>query len=218
MVVFHFAYFPIEDNGFFELQHRRFQYTLQLRQTEKYDFFTLTYQGNQLKNVSDYGAAAVTNPYDFKDYPGQTVEYEYNKNGAMTKDRNKGITSIRYNHLNLPVELTVSNPLAEATNEYTYTATGAKLKVIHRWTPSSPATPVSRTTAKLSPTTNTTTTDYAGNKIYENGVLSKILTENGYYEGGKYYFYIRDHLGNNRLVMDENANIVQSTEYYLGSA
>ncbi|MDR0863800.1 MAG: hypothetical protein LBO74_02565, partial [Candidatus Symbiothrix sp.] len=39
-------------------------------------------------------------------------------------------------------------------------------------------------------------------------------TENGYYEGGKYYFYIRDHLGNNRIVADENANIVQSTEYY----
>jgi RHS repeat-associated protein len=40
------------------------------------------------------------------------------------------------------------------------------------------------------------------------------LTENGYYENGKYYFYIRDHLGNNRIVADQSGNEEQSTQYY----
>ncbi|GHU74858.1 hypothetical protein FACS189413_19570 [Bacteroidia bacterium] len=62
--------------------------------------------------------------------------------------------------------------------------------------------------------TVTKSTDYAGNKIYENSTLSKILTDNGYYADGKYYSYIQDHLGNNRIVMDQDGNRVQSTEYY----
>jgi RHS repeat-associated protein len=31
---------------------------------------------------------------------------------------------------------------------------------------------------------------------------------------GKYYFYIRDHLGNNRIVADQSGNEEQSTQYY----
>jgi RHS repeat-associated protein len=60
------------------------------------------------------------------------------------------------------------------------------------------------------------TTDYVGNKIYENGVLQKILTDNGYfdYSTNKYYFYTRDHLGNNRIVADQSAAIVQTNQYY----
>ncbi|MBN2660042.1 MAG: hypothetical protein JXR54_02090, partial [Tannerellaceae bacterium] len=43
----------------------------------------------------------------------------------------------------------------------------------------------------------TKTTDYAGHIIYENGSLKRILIEGGYIEGGVYYFYLTDHLGNN---------------------
>ncbi|GHV43887.1 hypothetical protein FACS1894180_4330 [Bacteroidia bacterium] len=32
--------------------------------------------------------------------------------------------------------------------------------------------------------------------------------------GCKYYFYIKDHLGNNRIVTDRDGNILQSTDYY----
>lgn len=38
---------------------------------------------------------------DINDVP----DYEYDANGNMTKDDNKGITKIKYNHLNLPVEI-----------------------------------------------------------------------------------------------------------------
>ncbi|MDR0864018.1 MAG: type IV secretion protein Rhs, partial [Candidatus Symbiothrix sp.] len=53
-----------------------------------------------------------------------------------------------------------------------------------------------------------------GNKIYENGVLSKILTGNGYYEDGKYYFYVTNHLGSNVAVVDEFGQVIQTTDYY----
>jgi RHS repeat-associated protein len=40
------------------------------------------------------------------------------------------------------------------------------------------------------------------------------LADGGYNEGGNYYFYITDHLGNNRIVADAAASVVQSTQYY----
>jgi RHS repeat-associated protein len=62
--------------------------------------------------------------------------------------------------------------------------------------------------------TSSKTTDYVGNKVYENGSLKRILTENGYYENGNYYFYIKNHLGSNVITADRNGNIVQSNHYY----
>ena len=51
-------------------------------------------------------------------------DYEYDLNGNMILDRNKGITEITYNYLNLPEKITFSN------NDYivyTYNAAGQKL-------------------------------------------------------------------------------------------
>jgi hypothetical protein len=53
------------------------------------------------------------------------------------------------------------------------------------------------------------------NNIYKNNSLKRILVEGGYYESGNYYFYITDHLGNNRILTDATASVVQSTQYYL---
>ncbi|MCK9236222.1 MAG: hypothetical protein M0P09_07920, partial [Acholeplasmataceae bacterium] len=64
---------------------------------------------NQLRNVSD--AASLENSEGFVD--GNTNpaldDYAYDENGNMIKDRNKGITNITYNHLNLPVRITISS-------------------------------------------------------------------------------------------------------------
>jgi len=58
------------------------------------------------------------------------------------------------------------------------------------------------------------TTDYAGNIIYENGSLKRILIDGGYIEGGVYYFYLTDHLGNNRVVANSSGAVIQKTHYY----
>ena len=67
----------------------------------------------------------------------------------MTKDLNKDITDIQYNYLNLPSKVTFKDG---STIAYTYALNGTKLRTVH----------------KIGSTT--TTTDYCGNAVYENGV------------------------------------------------
>ncbi|MDU1893069.1 MAG: RHS repeat-associated core domain-containing protein [Dysgonomonas sp.] len=59
------------------------------------------------------------------------------------------------------------------------------------------------------------TTDYVANKVYENGSLKRILVDGGYIENNQYYFYLTDHLGNNRVVAHQNGStILQRNHYY----
>jgi len=58
------------------------------------------------------------------------------------------------------------------------------------------------------------TTDYIGNMIYENGALKEILLPEGYWQDGMYYYYLKDHLGNNRVVINGNGAIIEKSHYY----
>ena len=55
--------------------------------------------------------------------------------------------------------------------------------------------------------------------IYENGQLSKILTDVGYITLANstptYHYYLQDHLGNNRVVIDEHGQVEQVNHYYV---
>ena len=61
-------------------------------------------------------------------------------------------------------------------------------------------------------------TDYCGNMIYENGKLSRILTDVGNItlNGATpmYHYYLKDHLDNNRVVMNERGVVEQVNHYY----
>ncbi|MDR0825274.1 MAG: hypothetical protein LBN74_09285 [Prevotella sp.] len=83
----------------------------------------------------------------------------------MTKDLNKGISQIQYNSLNLPRIVDIKSPVAEARNEYTYSAGGQKLKVVQKWNPSYLTAPVIGSAINTSSLTMTKTTDYVGNII-----------------------------------------------------
>ena len=61
---------------------------------------------NQLVNVTDN----TNDPKGFKDENNGTADYAYDANGNMTKDENKFISSIVYNHLNLPRPLGYVQP------------------------------------------------------------------------------------------------------------
>jgi RHS repeat-associated protein len=132
----------------------------------------------------------------------------------MTKDLNKGITEIQYNSLNLPKLMDIKSPVAEARNEYTYSAGGQKLKVVQKWNPNYSTTPVIGSAINTAALTQTKTTDYVGNIVYENNILKRILVDGGYIEGGVYHFYVLDHLGNNRLTINSGNVIVQRNHYY----
>src|SRR5690606_13766408 len=53
-------------------------------------------------------------------------DYEYDANGNMIKDRNKGISNITYNHLNLPTQIEFEGKNNKIT--YLYNSVGQKLK------------------------------------------------------------------------------------------
>ena len=61
--------------------------------------------------------------------------------------------------------------------------------------------------------------DYCGNCIYENGTLKMILIEDGYvtFDSNSqpvYHFYLKDHLGNNRVVANVSGQVEQVNHYY----
>ena len=160
------------------------------------DNLTFTLDGNQLNRVDDaVTASAYNNGFEFKDAVKQTNEYAYDANGNLTKDLNKNISNIQYNCLNLPSKVTFTDG---STIEYTYAADGTKLRTKH----------------VINGTT--TTTDYCGNVIYENGVQKLLLTEAGYLTlaDSKYHYYLQDHQGNNRVVIDQNGTVEETNHYY----
>lgn len=173
---------------------------------------------NQLKNVSD--AVSTGNSMGFVD--GNTNpaldDYEYDANGNMVKDRNKGITSITYNYLNLPELIIFEN---SNSIEYSYNAAGVKLKktVIEET-----ATPEVRKEV-----------DYLDGFQYAGEVLNFFPTAEGYVRAtptgnitpgapptGYAYSYVynyTDHLGNVRLSysMDHltgKLKILEENHYY----
>ena len=160
------------------------------------DNLTLTLNGNQLNRVDDAVAASTYNgDFEFKNGANAADEYSYDANGNLTKDLNKGISGITYNFLNLPNAVTFSDG---STITYTYGADGTKLRTVH----------------KIGSTT--TTTDYCGNVIYENGVQKLLLTEEGYItlSDSKYHYYLKDHQGNNRVVISQSGTVEETSHYY----
>ena len=140
------------------------------------DNLTLTLNGNQLSCVEDaVSTAAYGTNTAFVNGASVAGEYAYDANGNLTKDLNKGITDIQYNVLNLPSTVSFSDG---STITYTYGADGTKLRTVH----------------KIGSTT--TTTDYCGNVIYENGTQKLLLTEEGYINLAgtqQYHYYLKDY-------------------------
>ncbi len=160
------------------------------------DNLNLTYNGNQLQSVKDNATHSVYGSgMEFKDGANESVEYTYDKNGNLTKDLNKNISAIEYNLLNLPSRVFFGGGNAV---EYEYGADGSKLRTVHV------ANGI------------TTTTDYCGNAIYENGSLKLLLNETGYvsFPDKKFHFYLKDHLGSVRVVADKDGNVEEANSYY----
>jgi len=83
---------------------------------------------------------------------------------------------------------------------YVYSAAGGKLSVSYQTG------------------TGNTSTQYCGNIIYDNNNLSQVLIDGGYitFSGTtpQYHYYLQDHLGSNRVVVNESGTAEQVTHYY----
>jgi RHS repeat-associated protein len=159
------------------------------------DNVAFTYQGNQLKSAEDAvqdASVGLSASADFKDKVHNATEYAYDTNGNQTMDSNSGITSIEYNLRNLPKKITFAGNIS---NDYTYSAAGTKLSVVHN-------------------SAVVEQTDYIDNMIYKSGTLNMIQVDGGYIKDGQYYFYIQDHLGSTRVVANATGSVVQRNHYY----
>jgi RHS repeat-associated protein len=175
--------------------------------TYKYDA-----NDNQLKGVHDNSNSL----QGFKDKSGSTlndVDYTYDANGNMLTDANKGITSIKYNHLNLPTEIVFDNNNSKKIN-YLYNAIGVKLQKIFTDGPS------------------VVITDYLDGFQHKAQVLEFFPHAEGYVtntqtikndgtrrDNFNYVFNYLDHLGNIRLsyAWDYDLNvlkIIEENNYY----
>ncbi|RPD44109.1 hypothetical protein DNI29_22185 [Hymenobacter sediminis] len=169
-------------------------------------------RSNRLLAVDD-AAPATAAGHDFEDNGSKyrtasgtgPVEYEYDDNGNLLLDRNKGITRVAYNHLNLPYRIEFGSSANRI--EYTYTAAGTKLR--KQVFTGGGATP-------------SATTEYAGAFVYEQGQVSFAHTAEGrvLYTASvpagsyrwKYEYHLKDHLGNLRYAFrEEGGNTAQRT-------
>ena len=160
------------------------------------DNLVMSYNGNQLKAVSDsVTGSAHADSFEFKDGADLPVEYYYDSNGNLIQDLNKKISEIQYNCLNLPSRIEFEDG---GVISYLYDAKGTKFRTTHVIAG------------------KTTTTDYFDDAIYENGVLTTLLTELGYISlvDGKYHYYLKDHQGNNRVVVGQNGSVEEVNHYY----
>lgn len=185
------------------------------------DNLSYSYHGNQLLKVDD----AAVGPYyqgafHFVDGADEAVEYEYDANGNMVRDLNKCISSISYDLNNQPRKIEYNDG---RNASYVYDAEGNKLSVSYNLTAMSSAQPQmpvmqSSDVASANVSNGQKTIEYCGNIIYD-GDETMILNDVGYALYDKdnnlsFHYYLKDHLGNNRVVVSENGEIEQVNDYY----
>ena len=184
----------------------------------KIDDLSITYVGNQLNNVTDAATDPLYNgAFNFVDGNKTSIqEYKYDSNGNLEQDYNKKIAKIQYNSLNLPSALQFANG---NSTDYLYGADGMKRRVTHKTAIANISVPMGQIKELASSQiSQTNTTNYCNNVIYENGVLSMILTEEGYVtlsgDAPIYHYYLKDHQGNNRVVINQASTVEQINHYY----
>ena len=187
------------------------------------DCLTLTYDGNRLMGVSEAVADYdVTGSFEYKRANGS--QYIYDNNGSLVADKSRGIAYITYDTNNNPSRIYFTNG---NETRYLYSATGQKLRVVYYT-----AMPYITRVFGVEPAELTQgqilykdSTDYllGGSLVMKNGRIDKLFFDGGYaraIETGSttdrfvFYYYNKDHLGNNREVVDAKARFYQVTSYY----
>ena len=170
------------------------------------DNLTYTYDHNNNSNVLKIVEDVVTGSWSGIDFSDNgyhlTEEYEYDANGNMVQDKNKGIT-VEYNYLNLPE--TVSWTGDERKIEWMYDANGTKL----------------RKTVFDADGEVMIVTDYANGYVYnmnsgdEYPQLSYFMFNEGRVvktgSSFEYEYHVKDHLGNVRLTFKNNNGTAEVT-------
>ncbi len=176
-----------------------------------FDDLTISYDGNQLVKVTDDAEALNYNgTLDFNDGDDSTCEYDYDSNGALTRDSNRGINSITYDygHHVYKVNLNMTSGPRNIRNDYT--PDGRKLSSTH-------LTHIPTVHGYYTKTTK---------ELYIDGLILRGDTTLLWQFGGGYVelntngtptswnYYVTDHLGSTRMVVDSNDSIKETISYY----
>lgn len=185
------------------------------------DNLTYSYgdEGNQLLSVTDNGQDldlyGVVEYHNSESKPDTTMRYD--ANGNLVYDLDRGISVIRYNILNLPDTIQFING-NQIVNHYD--AVGRKYRSITYTVDATTFTPhysIEHYTFDTD-TVQPMVMEHAGNidnRYTRYDTTRVIYNAIGYYSGGAYYHYIKDHLGNICAVINSTADtLVQSTAYY----
>jgi RHS repeat-associated protein len=162
--------------------------------------YTYNTNSNKLLNVIDRVNDTATKLGDFRSSKAYMTtlgnvktnsanDYSYDANGNLILDNNKDISAIVYNHLNLPYQVSVTG---RGTITYSYDADGNKLEKKVQPSGAGPATK----------------TSYLGGYVYQNDTLQFMAHEEGRIRKKAdnsfvYDYFIKDHLGNTRMVLTE---------------
>uniref|UniRef100_UPI003F719072 RHS repeat-associated core domain-containing protein n=1 Tax=Dyadobacter bucti TaxID=2572203 RepID=UPI003F719072 len=149
------------------------------------DNLAYSYTGNRLSALSDGSGSGLG-------VKAGVSGYGYDGNGNMLTDGNRG-AAITYNSLDLPKTVTIG----AKTFSYDYDATGTKHQYI----------------------ADTLTIKYAGGFEYNGANTFKRLALSDAQAVFRkdslcFDYYLKDHLGNVRVVFDEKGKILQKTDYY----
>ncbi len=159
------------------------------------DDLAFSYSGNRLVSATD--ASPDSGGLSASSFPSGTYSCTYDGNGNMTSDSSRGIVNASYNVLNLPDTIVFSSG---DTVLIGYDSDGTKRREEVR----------SQNGSRI--------TEYVGNIVYNDGTAQMLLTDNGYIslsgQSARYHFFIRDHLGSNRVVVDEDGSVEQVNHYY----
>jgi len=173
------------------------------------DNLTYVYSGNRLTSVTDGANNASGYPGTFIT-TGNTITYD--DNGNMTNMLDKNISSISYNHLNLPNYIVRGSGRGSILINYRYRADGTKIQK-----------------AVNGGIIGQTGMEYLDGFQYVNDALTLpggvssflqfVPTSEGYfdYQKNKYIYNYTDHLGNVRLSYtkeDSGIEIIEENNYY----
>ena len=174
------------------------------------DSLTITYSGNRLLKVTDDAEALNYNgALDFNDGDDATCEYDYDGNGFLKRDGNRGISGTTFDYSHHPNKINMS--ALRKYVKYDHASDGRKLLSLH---------------SAFIPNGNGSYTRILTRDLYADGLILRGDTTLMWLFGGGYVeldangtptswnYYVTDHLGSTRMVVDSNGSIKETVNYY----
>lgn len=126
-------------------------------------------------------------------------EYGWDAAGRMTSDTGRGLSLIKYDHRNLPLQQRFQTGLTQ-TNEYD--ASGSLVRT-------------TMASTAMRPTMRPNVRNYAADRVWEAGKLKYSYFPGGYFDGsGRVHYLHNDYQGSVVMVTDSAGTVEQRNTYY----